>query len=60
MKALANGAIAKGYDKEKARKLLKAKDVKITVDLKNGRYKAVAWTCDLSKEYVAINSEYST
>ena len=32
----------------------------ITVNLKSGRYKATAWTCDLSKEYVAINSEYST
>ena len=60
MKALANGSVVKGYDKDKARKFFKAKDVHITVDLKSGRYKATAWTCDLSKEYVAINSEYST
>ncbi|MDD5428075.1 MAG: bifunctional glutamate N-acetyltransferase/amino-acid acetyltransferase ArgJ [Candidatus Omnitrophica bacterium] len=60
MKALSNGAIAKSYDKEKARKFFKGNNVKIAVDLKNGRYKATAWTCDLSKEYVAINSEYST
>jgi glutamate N-acetyltransferase/amino-acid N-acetyltransferase len=36
------------------------KDVAITVDLKSGRGEAIAWTCDLSKEYVNINAEYST
>ena len=60
MKALANGAIAKDYNKEKARKFFAAKDVKIIVDLKSGKKKATAWTSDFSKEYVAINSEYST
>jgi glutamate N-acetyltransferase/amino-acid N-acetyltransferase len=55
MKALANGAIDKGYNKGKARKFFQGKDVKIAVD-----HKATAWTCDFSKEYVAINSEYST
>ncbi|MDD5136232.1 MAG: bifunctional glutamate N-acetyltransferase/amino-acid acetyltransferase ArgJ [Candidatus Omnitrophica bacterium] len=60
MKALSNGAIAAGYSKEKARKFFTARDVKITVDLKSGKNKATAWTCDFSKEYVAINSEYST
>lgn len=60
MQALSNGAIAKGYNNEKARKFFKMKDVKITIDLKSGKYKATAWTCDFSKEYVAINSEYST
>ena len=60
MKALSNGMIAGGYTKEKARKFFKTKDVKIAVDLKCGKYKATAWTCDFSKEYVAINSEYST
>ncbi|MDD3905643.1 MAG: bifunctional glutamate N-acetyltransferase/amino-acid acetyltransferase ArgJ [Candidatus Omnitrophica bacterium] len=60
MKALSNGAIAKGYSKERARKFFQAKDVKITLDLKCGKACATAWTCDFSKEYVAINSEYST
>ena len=60
MKALSNGAIAKGYSKEKARSFFKTKTVKITVDLKGGKHSATAWTCDFSKEYVAINSEYST
>lgn len=60
LKALSNGAIAKGYSKEKARKFFKGKTVQITVDLKSGKASATAWTCDFSKEYVAINSEYST
>ncbi|MCM8790524.1 MAG: bifunctional glutamate N-acetyltransferase/amino-acid acetyltransferase ArgJ [Candidatus Omnitrophica bacterium] len=60
VKALSNGAISGSFDKERARKSLKDKKVNITVDLKSGRLKAKAWTCDLSKEYVSINSEYST
>ncbi|MCX5665824.1 MAG: bifunctional ornithine acetyltransferase/N-acetylglutamate synthase, partial [Candidatus Omnitrophica bacterium] len=60
LKALSNGMSVKGLDKDKAHKLFTKRDVHIKVDLKSGRYKATAWTCDFSKEYVAINSEYST
>lgn len=60
IKALSNGSIAKTFVKEKARKYFKDKNVRITIDLKSGKYSAKAWTCDFSKEYVAINSEYST
>lgn len=60
IKAFSSGASVKNFDKSKAHKLFKEKAVKIKVDLKSGRWSATAWTCDLSKEYVAINSEYST
>lgn len=60
VKALSNGTIAKSFDKEKARKFFKEAKVVIKVDLKSGKSSARAWTCDFSKEYVAINSEYST
>jgi glutamate N-acetyltransferase/amino-acid N-acetyltransferase len=60
VKALSNGAIAKTFNKERARKFFKGKSVNIAVDLKSGKSSAKAWTCDFSKEYVAINSEYST
>ncbi len=60
VKALSGGAIAKTFEKEKARKFFKGKNVSITVDLNSGSSGAKAWTCDFSKEYVAINSEYST
>ena len=60
LKALSNGMSVKGLDKDKAHKLFTKRDVHIKVDLKSGLHKATAWTCDFSKEYVAINSEYST
>ncbi|MDD5495609.1 MAG: bifunctional glutamate N-acetyltransferase/amino-acid acetyltransferase ArgJ [Candidatus Omnitrophica bacterium] len=60
IKVLNNGASVRNFDKEKARKVFKKHDINIKVDLKSGRYKAKSWTSDLSKEYVAVNSEYST
>jgi glutamate N-acetyltransferase/amino-acid N-acetyltransferase len=60
LKALSNGTSVKGLDKDKAHKLFTKRNICIKVDLKNGLHKATAWTCDFSKEYVAINSEYST
>ncbi len=60
LKALSNGMSVKGFDKGKAHKLFTKRDIYIKVNLKSGLHKATAWTCDFSKEYVAINSEYST
>ena len=60
LKALSNGMSVKNLDRGKAHKLFTKKDVYIKIDLKSGKYKATAWTCDFSKEYVAINSDYST
>ncbi|MBR74072.1 MAG: bifunctional ornithine acetyltransferase/N-acetylglutamate synthase [Dehalococcoidaceae bacterium] len=34
--------------------------VLITIDLNDGNANAVAWGCDLTQEYVKINSEYTT
>ena len=59
VKVLAGGALV-NYNIKKVEKLFKAKDIFIKVDLHSGSGKATAWTCDFSKEYVAINSEYST
>ncbi len=59
VKVLSNGGSIP-YNKEKVAKLFRGKDISIRLDLKAGRGKATAWTCDFSKEYVAINSEYST
>lgn len=60
VKVLSNGASVKNYDREKTRRLFKKDDIYIKVDLKDGKYMAKAWTCDLSLEYVRINAEYST
>ena len=32
--------------------------VPIKVELGLGKGKAVVWTCDLTKEYIAINGDY--
>jgi glutamate N-acetyltransferase/amino-acid N-acetyltransferase len=42
------------------RKILKQPVFKLSVDLKRGKAQADIMTSDLTKEYVAINSEYST
>jgi len=48
------------YDRKALIKLLKGKEVSITVSLNLGKGSATAWGCDLSKEYVSINAEYTT
>jgi len=40
--------------------LLKAKEIDLRVNLNLGNGSATAWGCDLSAEYVAINSSYMT
>ena len=63
-----NGKIL-NFDKESISQYLKSRrnnyvslydPIQINIDLGIGEYEAVAWGCDLSKEYVAINSEYTT
>lgn len=43
----------------KAKKSLKKKEVKITVDLNSGKHSATAWTCDLTEGYIRINARYN-
>ena len=40
--------------------LLKGKEVNLRVNLNLNSGSATAWGCDLSPEYVAINSKYIT
>ena len=46
--------------KREINKLLKGKEINLSVNLNLGEGSATAWGCDLSEEYVAINSEYMT
>ncbi|MDD5288439.1 MAG: bifunctional glutamate N-acetyltransferase/amino-acid acetyltransferase ArgJ [Dehalococcoidales bacterium] len=48
------------FDKAKAVKVLKQKEVPITVALNLGTAEATAWGCDLTEQYVKINAEYTT
>jgi len=46
------------YDEAGVSKLMRAAEIKIRVDLGMGNGAAKVWTCDLTKEYVAINGDY--
>ena len=48
------------FDKKKASAAMGKDEVKVRVALNGGKHSATAWGCDLSAEYVAINSEYTT
>jgi len=48
------------FSEEEAARVLKQKEIKITVNLNQGSAAASFWTCDLSQDYVAINANYRT
>jgi glutamate N-acetyltransferase / amino-acid N-acetyltransferase len=48
------------FDEGRATELLRTPVVALSLDLASGPASGTAWGCDLSAEYVAINSEYTT
>ena len=48
------------FDKKRVVRTLTDSEVSIDLDLNLGKAKATAWGCDLSEEYVTINSQYTT
>jgi glutamate N-acetyltransferase/amino-acid N-acetyltransferase len=48
------------YDEEALSAATESEEVHIQIDLGLGEERAVAWGCDLTEEYVKINSEYTT
>jgi glutamate N-acetyltransferase / amino-acid N-acetyltransferase len=46
------------YDEAAASAYMKGDEIEITANLNLGRGRATVWTCDLTKEYVAINGDY--
>jgi glutamate N-acetyltransferase/amino-acid N-acetyltransferase len=46
------------YDEEKTSAVMREAEIDIRVDLGLGKGNATVWTCDLTKEYVAINGNY--
>jgi glutamate N-acetyltransferase/amino-acid N-acetyltransferase len=53
------GAVC-SYRTASARAAVTAHEVHLTLDLNAGNHEAVIWTCDITEEYVRINSEYHT
>ena len=48
------------FDRGGVEKLLNNKEVTVVLNLNLGEATATAWSCDLSEEYVTINSQYTT
>ena len=48
------------FDEKAASAVMGKAEVKVRVSLNGGQYSAIAWGCDLSAEYVSINSDYTT
>jgi glutamate N-acetyltransferase/amino-acid N-acetyltransferase len=46
------------FSEEKAKEILGAKDVHISLNLHIGEEQATAWGCDLTHEYIVINGSY--
>ncbi|KQZ80933.1 N-acetylglutamate synthase [Mesorhizobium sp. Root157] len=46
------------YSEEATSAYMKGDEIRIRADIGIGRGKATVWTCDLTKEYVAINGDY--
>ena len=53
-----NGERDGSYSEEAASNVMKQQDIPVKVDLGLGNGRATVWTCDLTKEYVAINGDY--
>lgn len=57
---LVRGGCLLPFDEGEVAKVLDGSDVLIVVNLNLGDASATAWGCDLSEEYVTINSQYTT
>jgi glutamate N-acetyltransferase/amino-acid N-acetyltransferase len=57
---LAAGGATAHPDPERAHAIFQQKTIRLRLDLGVGRAEAVVWTCDLSPDYVRINSDYTS
>lgn len=48
------------FDEPKAKEILGETEVRIRVELEDGKGKGTAWGCDLTYDYVKINGDYRT
>jgi len=56
--AARDGLIARGYSEEAMSAYMKNAELEVTVGVGVGEATATMWTCDLTKQYVAINGDY--
>ncbi|PGY15741.1 bifunctional glutamate N-acetyltransferase/amino-acid acetyltransferase ArgJ [Bacillus sp. AFS031507] len=48
------------FVEEEVKEYLESENVKLSVELNQGKYSATAWGCDLTYDYVKINASYRT
>jgi glutamate N-acetyltransferase/amino-acid N-acetyltransferase len=53
-----DGEVAPSYREAQGAAYMKGEEIAITVDVGVGHDAATVWTCDLTKDYVAINADY--
>jgi glutamate N-acetyltransferase / amino-acid N-acetyltransferase len=58
VRVAAKGLRDPAYDEAEVSKIMQRPEIVINVDLGVGGGGATVWTCDLTKEYVAINGDY--
>ena len=52
------GEVAPNYREKDGAAYMKGREIAITVDVGVGKEAATIWTCDLTKDYIAINADY--
>jgi glutamate N-acetyltransferase/amino-acid N-acetyltransferase len=53
-----DGEVAPGYSEQQGAAYMKRPEIVIAVDVGVGKEAATIWTCDLTKDYIAINADY--
>ena len=53
-----DGEVAPGYLEAQGAAYMKGDEIAISVDVGVGHETATVWTCDLTKDYIAINADY--
>jgi glutamate N-acetyltransferase/amino-acid N-acetyltransferase len=56
--AARSGKVADDYSEAAMSAYMKNAELEVTIDVGVGRGRATIWTCDLTKQYVAINADY--
>jgi glutamate N-acetyltransferase/amino-acid N-acetyltransferase len=52
------GGRAPGYQEDDAQRIMNEDEITVCVRLNRGTASATVWTCDLSHQYISINSDY--
>ena len=56
--AAQDGLVSPTYSEAEMSAYMKRQELEVSVDVGVGRASATVWTCDLTKQYVAINGDY--